>query len=115
MWCCTARQCNILYTQQALRDLGFADIGDLEYMQCYAAEPSPGPLPPGAAAPSQTGPDLVPSLNATGDAPGTGAPSAAGGGPDGEVAETGAASVHRAGAAAVLAVLAFAGQLGWWR
>lgn len=34
MWCCTARQCNILYTRQALQDLGFADIGGLDFLQC---------------------------------------------------------------------------------
>ena len=33
-WCCTARQCNILYTQQALKDLGYPVGDDLEYISC---------------------------------------------------------------------------------
>ena len=34
MWCCTARQCNILYTQQAIEDLGYDTIDVLEYITC---------------------------------------------------------------------------------
>lgn len=40
MWCCTKRQCNILYTQQAIEDLGYDTIDDLEYITCHALEPS---------------------------------------------------------------------------
>eukprot|EP00892_Ulva_mutabilis_P007870 jgi/Ulvmu1/5455/UM226_0003.1 len=40
MWCCTARQCNILYTQQAIEDLGYDSIDDLEYIACYSKEAS---------------------------------------------------------------------------
>ena len=34
MWCCTARQCNILYTQQAIEDLGYDTIDPLDYISC---------------------------------------------------------------------------------
>nr|BAV58352.1 hypothetical protein [Ulva partita] len=40
MWCCTKRQCNILYTQQAIEDLGYDTIDNLEYITCHALEPS---------------------------------------------------------------------------
>lgn len=40
MWCCTKRQCNILYTQQAIEDLGYDTIDNLEFITCHALEPS---------------------------------------------------------------------------
>ena len=35
MWCCTARQCNLLYTKEALEDLGYFMSG-LEYIECVS-------------------------------------------------------------------------------
>ena len=42
MWCCTGSQCDILYTQQALEDLGYdtGAAGDLAFIQCYSSEPT---------------------------------------------------------------------------
>lgn len=42
MWCCTARHCNILYTQQALEDLGYTALEDLAYFECVAKEEGGG-------------------------------------------------------------------------
>jgi len=36
MWCCTARQCNLLYTKAALEDLGYFSEWELEYIECVS-------------------------------------------------------------------------------
>lgn len=72
MWCCTQRQCNILYTQQAIEDLGYDTIDDLEYIRCYdkgtglEAAIVGRPLavaagPPSGAGASPPAPDLEPA------------------------------------------------------
>jgi hypothetical protein len=35
MWCCTARQCNIHYTEQAVQDLGLSLPFSLEFLTCH--------------------------------------------------------------------------------
>jgi hypothetical protein len=35
MWCCTRRQCNLQYTQQALEDLGYQVKEDMKFLTCY--------------------------------------------------------------------------------
>jgi hypothetical protein len=35
MWCCTARQCNIHYTEQAVQDLGFSLPFSMEFLTCH--------------------------------------------------------------------------------
>ena len=42
MWCCTKRQCNILYTKQAIADLGYDPIDELQLFQCFSSERSAG-------------------------------------------------------------------------
>jgi hypothetical protein len=39
MWCCTKRQCNIQYTQQAVEDLGYPLQTDLELLTCHELYP----------------------------------------------------------------------------
>lgn len=41
MWCCTRRQCNILYTQQAIEDLGYDTIDTLNFIQCVSTDDPP--------------------------------------------------------------------------
>ena len=38
MWCCTSWQCNIQYTEQALKDLGYPIDGNLEFLTCNDLE-----------------------------------------------------------------------------
>jgi hypothetical protein len=38
MWCCTKRQCNIQYTQQAIEDLGYPMDEDLEFLTCHGMQ-----------------------------------------------------------------------------
>lgn len=40
MWCCTKRQCNIQYTEQAIADLGYPMDAGLEFLTCHELEPS---------------------------------------------------------------------------
>lgn len=55
MWCCTARQCNILYTKAAMEDLGVEITSPLDFIQCTstmtdgesAAVVAPAPDPAG--------------------------------------------------------------------
>jgi hypothetical protein len=35
MWCCTARQCNLHYTEEAVQDLGFSLPFSLEFLTCH--------------------------------------------------------------------------------
>lgn len=43
MWCCTKNQCNILYTKQAIEDLGYDPMDDLQFLQCFSSEQSGAP------------------------------------------------------------------------
>lgn len=57
MWCCTKRKCNILYTQQAVVDLGYDFIDELQFLQCFSSEQGGGPgsgMPPSALVPGAT-------------------------------------------------------------
>lgn len=40
MWCCTKRQCNIQYTEQAIEDLGYPMEDNLELLTCHELQPS---------------------------------------------------------------------------
>jgi uncharacterized membrane-anchored protein YhcB (DUF1043 family) len=40
MWCCTKRQCNIHYTEQAVQDLGFSLPFAMEFLTCHELQPS---------------------------------------------------------------------------
>jgi hypothetical protein len=42
MWCCTRRQCNIEYTEQAVKDLGFSLPFAMEVLTCHELQPSTG-------------------------------------------------------------------------
>jgi hypothetical protein len=43
MWCCTKRQCNIHYTEQAVQDLGFTLPFAMEYLTCHDINTVPSP------------------------------------------------------------------------
>jgi hypothetical protein len=43
MWCCTKRQCNIHYTEQAVQDLGFSLPFAMEFLTCHDMNFIPSP------------------------------------------------------------------------
>ena len=73
MWCCTARHCNILYTQVALEDLGYDLFGALEHIGCVAKEEDGGGGGASVLSPVVTGSIPVPDAEVEASSGGAGA------------------------------------------
>jgi TolA-binding protein len=64
MWCCTKRQCNIQYTDQAIEDLGYPMEDNLELLTCHELQPS-ATAPTDSSSSSSNRSDLVVPLVAS--------------------------------------------------